>query len=57
MGHMENKLGEFASIFFAVLDAHNNREEDISWLKAKVADLEDGSGCKNKKIRCIPETV
>lgn len=49
MRHMENKLGEFASFFFAVLDAHNNREEDISWLKAKVADLEDRSDRKNQK--------
>lgn len=36
---------------------HSKREEDVEWIKAKVADLEDRSRWKNLKIRGIPESV
>lgn len=55
--HVENKMAEFAGTFNNLVDAHNAREDDIDWLKAKVADLEDRSCRNNLKIRGIPESV
>lgn len=43
--------------FNELVDAHNERDDEISWLKAKVADLEDRSRWNNVKIRGIPESV
>lgn len=40
-----------------MVDAHNEQEEDILWLKTKVTDLEDHSRKNNIKITCKPETV
>lgn len=55
--HVENKMAEYAGSFNELVDAHNAREDDVEWLKAKVADLEDRSRRNNLKIRGIPESV
>lgn len=39
--HMESKIEEFALSFNALLDPHNDMGENNTWLKAKIADLED----------------
>lgn len=41
--HIESKMGEFTETFNNMVDAHNEHEEDIVWLKSKVTDLEDRS--------------
>lgn len=41
--HIESKMGEFTETFNNMVDVHNEHEEDIMWLKSKVADLEDRS--------------
>lgn len=55
--HIEKRMGEFTSSFNTMVDAHGNHDEEIAWLKNKVADLEDRSRRKNLKIRGIPETI
>lgn len=55
--HVESKMAEYAESFNDIVDAHNAREEDIDWIKAKVAELEDDSRHNNLQIRGIPETV
>lgn len=49
-------MGEFASHFNELVDVHSEHEEDVEWIKAKLADLEDRSRWNNLKIRGIPET-
>lgn len=48
-------MGEFEDTFNTMVEAHNDHDDEISWLKAKVADLEDRSIRNNLKIRWIPE--
>lgn len=49
------KFGEYASSYNSLVDAYNDQSEEVTWLKAKVADIEDRS-CKNYvKIWGIPE--
>lgn len=55
--HIEQRMGEFTSSFNSMVDAHSTHDEEIAWLKNKVADLEDRSRRNNLKIRGIPETV
>lgn len=47
---IESKMGDFASHFNELMDDHSKREEDVEWIKAKVADLEDGSRRNSIKI-------
>lgn len=39
------------------MDAHHRHEEELEWIKAKLADLEDHSRRNDLKIRGIPETI
>lgn len=39
--NIEKKMGDFASSHNTLIDAHNDHSDDITWLKAKVADLKD----------------
>ena len=55
--HVEQKMGEFASSFNSLVDAHNDQEDELAWLKTKVSDLEDRSRRNNVKIRGVPESV
>lgn len=55
--HIEHKMGEFAGAINEVIDAHNEKDDEIPQLKSKMADLEDRSRRNNIKIRGIPETV
>lgn len=55
--HIESKMGEFTETFNSMVDAHNEHEDDIVWLKSKVADLEDRFRRNNIKIRGIPKTI
>lgn len=57
VSHIENKMDEFAGVFNELVDSHNDREDDIIWIKSKLADLEDRSRRNNIKIRGIPETI
>lgn len=40
-----------------LIDAYDEVKEEQSWIKAKLADLEDRSHRNNVKIRGIPESV
>lgn len=55
--HVEENMGEFASSYNSLVDAHNDQAEKVTWLRAKVADLEDRSHRHNIKIRGIPEAT
>ncbi|XP_077341238.1 uncharacterized protein LOC143986704 [Lithobates pipiens] len=57
VSHVEVKMGEFAQTFNELVDAHNDREEDMAAIKAKLADLEDRSRRNNVRIRGIPESI
>lgn len=57
VSHIEDKMGEFASTFNDLIDAQNAQDDDITWMKSKIADLEDRSRCNNVKIRGVPESV
>lgn len=57
VSHIETKMGEFATTFNELVDSHNAKEEDMEWMRAKIADLEDRSRRNNLKIRGIPESV
>lgn len=57
VGQIEDKMGEYASSFNSLVDAHNAHRYDLQWLKAKVADLGDRSHRNNIKIRGIPVSV
>lgn len=55
--HIEDKMGEFASIFNYLIDSHNSHEDDITWMKSKIIDLEDRSRRNNIQIRVISESI
>lgn len=50
-------MGEYISSFNSLVDAYTEHSEDIEWLKAKVADLEDMSRRNNIKIKGKTETI
>lgn len=54
---MEDKKSECASSLNTLVNAHANNGHDISWLKAKVAGLEDSARCNNIKLQGILDTV
>ncbi|XP_040294375.1 uncharacterized protein LOC121005667 [Bufo bufo] len=54
---IENKMVEYANAHNTLVDAHNSQEDDITAIKAKLADLEDSTRGNNVKFRGIPETV
>lgn len=56
VSHTETKMGEFAQAFTELVDSHNGPENDIVWLKSKIADMENRSRRNNLKIRGIPES-
>lgn len=57
VSHIEIKMGEFASTFNDMVDAYNDRDDELMSLKMKIAVLEDRSRRNNVKIRGIPESV
>lgn len=57
MTNVEEKMGEFAATINDLIYAHNKHENYITWIKSKIADLEDRSRCRNVKIRGIPNAV
>lgn len=57
VSHVENKMGEYSDAHNTLVDAHNQLEDDVIALKAKLADLEDRSRRNNIKLRGVPESV
>lgn len=55
--HLENKMGEFSGAHNGLVDAHNQLEEEVASLSAKLADLEDRNRRNNVKLRGVPESV
>lgn len=55
--HIESKMGEFTTTFNEMVDAQNDRDDEIVQIKTKLADLEDRSRHNNVKIWGIPESV
>lgn len=45
------------SSYNSLVDAHNDQSEEVTWLEAKVTDLEDRSCRNNVKIWGIPEAI
>lgn len=52
--HVEHTMGDYSTSFNTLVDAHN---EEMIWLKDKMADLKDRSRGNNTKIRGIPESI
>lgn len=40
--HVETKMGEYATTINDLIDAQDNVVEEQTWIKAKLADLDDG---------------
>lgn len=57
VSHVENKMGEFSTAHNSLVDSHNQLEDELDALKAKLADLEDRNRRNNVKFRGIPESV
>lgn len=57
MNQVEHKMEEYTSSYNVMVEAHTAQGEDISWIKDKLADLEDRSRRNNLKLRGIPESV
>lgn len=55
--HVEQKMNEYTSSYYILVDAHTAQGEKIAWLKDKVADLEDRSRRNNIKLRGVPKSV
>lgn len=54
VSHMESKMGEFTSNFNELVNAHSEQQEDMEWMKDKLANLEDRS--RKNKVK-IPQSV
>lgn len=54
---VENKMEEYTAAYNVIVEAHTAHGEDITWIKDKLADLEDRSRRHNLKLRGIPEDV
>lgn len=50
-------MGAYASNINDLMDAHDTNADELSWIKAKFADVEDRSRRNNVKIRGIPEII
>lgn len=55
--NVEKKMGEYATSYNSLVDAHNEQSDELTWLKEKVANLEDRSHRNNMKLRGIPESI
>lgn len=54
---IEDRMEGYPPFYNSLVDAHEAQRDELHWLKAKVADLEDRSCRNNIKIRGIPESV
>lgn len=50
-------MGEYAASYNTLVDAHNDQSDEVTCLKAKVADLKNRSHRSNVKLHGIPETM
>lgn len=57
LDRVEQQMEEYSSTYNTMVDTHAAQGEDISWLKDKVAELEDRSRMNNIKLRGVPESV
>lgn len=57
MDHIEQKISEFVSSHNTLIEAHNDQDDELEKLKAKVADIEDHSWRNSVKPRGIPDSV
>lgn len=57
VSHIKNKMGKFATTFNELVQSHNERDEEMHWIKSKLADLEDRARYNNIKIWGIPKSV
>lgn len=52
-----SRIGQFVSNINDLVNAHSEREDDIFWIKSKLADQEDRLRRNNFKICGIPESI
>lgn len=55
--HIESKMSDITISVNDLVDAHSDKEEEMGGIKAKLADLEDGSRRNKVKIRGVLETI
>lgn len=54
---VENVVTDITTTVNDLVYANEDSIEEMQWLQAKIADLEDRSRCNNLKLRWIPDTV
>lgn len=54
---VEGTMGDYSASFNTLVKSHSANNEKITWLKDKIADLEDRPRRNNIKIRGISESV
>lgn len=57
VSHVEDKMAEFTTSHNELVDAHNEKDDELEALKNKMADLEDRSRRNNIKLRGVAESV
>lgn len=55
--HVANKMGDFAVAHNELVDTHNETEDVLKAIKAKIADLEDRTRRNNVKFRGVAENI
>lgn len=55
--HIETKMGEFASTINDLVDAHDGKEEEMEWIKLKMADLSQYTLQKKKSLTTITKAL
>lgn len=55
--HVESKMVDFSVAHNGLVDAHNQLDDNLKLLSAKLVDLEDRNRRNNIKLRGIPESV
>lgn len=54
---MEHKMANFATAHNELVDAHNEKEDELELLNRKMPDLEDRSRINNVQLRRVAESV
>lgn len=55
--HIEKKIVEFATTINDLVDASEGKDEEMEWIRDKIADMEDRNRRNNLKVRRIPESI
>lgn len=57
VNHVQHKMAEFSTAHNDLVDANNEKEDELELLRCKMADLEDRSHRNNVKLCRVAKTV